>query len=109
MRRQLPRPGHRETRGKEDEPRLADDAQDRRARQSAESYLHACPYSRTRTLPGRTVGRVPGVVRLSAASSPHLTTPASPSSLTLAILGEPVAFVPISKTLGRQQIALMFD
>lgn len=75
MRRQLPRPGRRETRGEKDEPRLADDALDRQARQSAESYMHACPYCRTRTLPGRTVGRVPGVVRLSAASSPHLTTP----------------------------------
>lgn len=43
----------------------------------------------------------------------HLTSPrlhgTSPSSLTLALLGEPVAFVPISKSLGRQQIALMFD
>lgn len=42
-------------------------------------------------------------------TSPHHAYATSPSSLTLALLGEPVAFVHISKTSARQQIALMFD
>lgn len=55
MRRQLPRPGawvgSMKPRGREDEPRLAAGVLDRQARQSAESYLHACPYSRVTPAP----------------------------------------------------------
>lgn len=82
MRRQLPPPGawvcFVKLREREDEPRLAAGALDRQARQSTESYLHASMpaptrYSRTRCPPWRTVGRVPGVVRLFR--RPHLASP----------------------------------
>lgn len=73
MRRQLPRPGPRETRGEKDEPRLAADALDRQARQSAESYIHACPYSRTRTLPGAPSAESQALSVFPP--HPHLTSP----------------------------------
>lgn len=58
---------------KKDEPRLAADVLDRQARHSTESYLHACPYSCTRTHPGAPSAESQALSVFPP--HPHLTSP----------------------------------